>query len=98
MRQMNVLIDNGGKAVLCNFGLLHVRADATSQTAALYSSNVGNQNWMAPERLIGGSLQKPSHIYTFGMTIFKVRLCLFQVSVKSHSMLDLHQRNSSRSY
>lgn len=69
---MNILIDDGGKAVLCDFGLSRVKADASSRTAIPVSFNVGSRNWMAPERLTGGSPRKPSDIYAFGMTIFEV--------------------------
>lgn len=73
---MNVLIDDSGKAVLCDFGLSRVKADATSRSSivATKTPNAGSRNWMAPERLTGGSLRKPSDIYAFGMTLFEVRL------------------------
>jgi serine/threonine protein kinase len=69
-----VLIDHGGNAVLCDFGLSRVKGDATSHTTAKASAAVvvGSRNWMAPERLMGGSLRKPSDIYAFGMVIFEV--------------------------
>ena len=66
-------MDHGGRAMLCDFGLSQVRADVTSRTmkpdAAII---IGSRNWMTPERLIGGSLKKPSDIYAFGMTIYEV--------------------------
>jgi serine/threonine protein kinase len=70
-----VLVDYGGNAVLCDFGLARVKADATSRTTAKASAAIvmGSRNWMAPERLMGGSLRKPSDIYAFGMVIFEVR-------------------------
>jgi serine/threonine protein kinase len=71
--QLNVLMDDGGKAVLCDFGLSRVRADVTSRTMKADAAIIiGSRNWMAPERLIGGSLKKPSDIYAFGMTIYEV--------------------------
>jgi serine/threonine protein kinase len=33
---------------------------------------IGSRNWMAPERLLGGKLRKPSDIYALGMTIYEV--------------------------
>jgi serine/threonine protein kinase len=69
-----VLIDDIGNAVLCDFGLSRVKADTTSQTMkSIAESIVGSRNWMAPERLLGGTLKKPSDIYALGMTIFEVR-------------------------
>jgi hypothetical protein len=33
---------------------------------------MGSRNWMAPERLLAGSLKKPCDIHAFGMTIYEV--------------------------
>jgi serine/threonine protein kinase len=71
-----VLIDDAGKAVLCDFGLTRIKADATSRTArADGGSIVGSRNWMAPEQLLGGSLKTPCDIYAFGMTLYEVSKC-----------------------
>jgi serine/threonine protein kinase len=73
LSQLNVLIDDGSKAVLCDFGLARVKADVTSHTARPDGGSVvGSRNWMAPERLLGGSLRKPCDIYAFGMTLHEV--------------------------
>ena len=73
MLQLNVLIDGSGKAVLCDFGLSRIKADTSSRTARSDGHGiVGSRNWMAPERLMGGSLRKPCDIYAFGMTLFEV--------------------------
>ena len=71
--QLNVLIDDSGKSVLCDFGLSRVKADATSRIARQDGGViVGSRNWMAPERLRGGALKEPSDIYSFGMTLHEV--------------------------
>jgi serine/threonine protein kinase len=70
-----VLIDDSCKAVLCDFGLTRIKADASSRTATVEGGSiVGSRNWMAPEQLLGGSLRKPCDIYAFGMTIYEVSL------------------------
>jgi WD40 repeat protein len=71
--QLNVLIDASDNAVLCDFGLSHVKADVKSHTVRPDGGSVvGSRNWMAPERLLGGSLKKPCDIYSFGMTLYEV--------------------------
>ena len=77
--QMNVLIDDNEKAVLCDFGLSQVKADATSRTAILGDATpvAGSRNWMAPERLMGGSLRRPCDIYAFGIMIPEVWFVCF---------------------
>src|ERR1700749_4659684 len=80
MNQMNVLIDDGGKAVLCDFGLSRIKADVTSRTdTQKLAITPGSRNWMSPERLLGGLPRKPSDIYAFGMTIYEVRSLSFKL-------------------
>lgn len=77
---MNVLIDDGGKAVLCDFGLSRIKADVTSRTdTQKLAITPGSRNWMSPERLLGGLPRKPSDIYAFGMTIYEVRSSSFKL-------------------
>ena len=71
--QLNVLIDEGEKAVLCDFGLSQVKVDVASRTTKKDAEvMVGSRNWMAPELLMGGALKKPCDIYAYGMTIYEV--------------------------
>jgi serine/threonine protein kinase len=95
-----VLIDDSGKAVLCDFGLTRIRADVTSRTSKVDGGIIGSRNWMAPELLLGGSLKKPSDIYAFGMTIYEVSF----ICLTSHSLVpdkyfaDFRKRNSAGSH
>ena len=62
---MNILIDDSGKGLLCDFGLSRIKTDATSHTAISTADHpvvMGSRNWMSPERLQGGSLKKPVDI------------------------------------
>jgi serine/threonine protein kinase len=71
--QQNVLIDDSGKALLCDFGLSRVKADITSRTTTSDATTVaGSRYWMAPERLMGKPLRNPGDIYAFGMTSYEV--------------------------
>ena len=71
-----MLIDDGCNAVLCDFGLSRIKADATSHTARDGEGGImGSRNWMAPERLTGSALKKPCDIYAFGMTVYEVSGC-----------------------
>ncbi|KZP16079.1 kinase-like protein, partial [Athelia psychrophila] len=73
LKGSNILIDDDRKAVLCDFGLSRVMADITSKTRkAGGEKSCGSVYWMAPERLLGGSLRKPSDIYSFGMTMYEI--------------------------
>jgi serine/threonine protein kinase len=75
--QLNILIDGSGKAVLCDFSLSRIKADATSRmTRAVAREHPGSLNWMAPELLLGKSLKKPCDIYAFGMTFYEVGFVL----------------------
>lgn len=55
---------------------------------------------MAPERLMGGSLRKPSDVYSFGMVIYEA-IVEFRVATsqsKLISNLGLYQRGSTRTH
>jgi serine/threonine protein kinase len=78
------LIDDDHRAVLCDFSLSCIVADITDQTSVSNSNIVeGSRNWMAPERLQGGSLTKSTDIYALGMVIYEVsnNLLFFGVPV-----------------
>jgi len=73
--QLNILIDDSTKAVLCDFGLSRVKADTASRTVRANGDSVsivGSRYWMSPEQLTGGQPKKPWDIYALGMTIFEV--------------------------
>lgn len=73
LKALNVLIDDSGKSVLCDFGLSRVKANTTSRSTQSEGVGIeGSANWMAPERLLGGLLKKPCDIYAFAMTLYEI--------------------------
>ncbi|KAJ6541259.1 hypothetical protein DFH09DRAFT_1174833 [Mycena vulgaris] len=64
LKGINVLVDDLGRAQLCDFGLTRIKADITSRTAQI--GNIitsGSRNWMAPEMFAGSPARLPSDIY-----------------------------------
>jgi serine/threonine protein kinase len=84
--KINVLVEEFGRALLCDFGLARIKADITSRTRAMSDSVVsGSRNWMAPE-LLSGSLPRPqSDIYAFGMTLYEVRIVVYRSGILINS-------------
>lgn len=72
LKAVNVLIDDGHNALLCDFGLSRLKADISISSANNASPVAGSRNWMSPERLLGGNLRKPVDIYAFGMTLYEI--------------------------
>ncbi|KAJ7853032.1 kinase-like domain-containing protein, partial [Mycena olivaceomarginata] len=69
----NVLVEDSGRALLCDFGLVRIKADITSRTHIGSDTAVpGSRNWIAPELLSGSLPRPPSDIYAFGMTLYEV--------------------------
>ena len=71
--EANILVEQSGRALLCDFGLSRIKADATSRTAHTGNTRItGSRNWMAPELLAGAPPKMSSDIYAFGMTLYEV--------------------------
>jgi serine/threonine protein kinase len=65
--------------LLCDFGLARVKTDITSRTTKTDAEAMaGSRHWMAPERLMGGTLRKPCDIYAFGITSYEVMYFLIK--------------------
>jgi serine/threonine protein kinase len=72
-----VLVDDSGRALLCDFGLARVKTDIASRTTTMDALVVdGSRYWMAPERLMGKSLRKPCDVYAFGIAAYEVIVIL----------------------
>lgn len=78
----NILIDDNNNAVLCDFGLASITADAESAHASTVNS-AGSIRWMAPERLSisdessepspnGFRVTKESDMYSLSMVVIEI--------------------------
>ncbi|KAF7364573.1 Kinase-like protein [Mycena venus] len=73
LKGINVLVDNSERALLCDFGLARLRADATVRTSTVDALQIqGSRNWMAPELLDGSPPRLPSDVYAFGMVVYEL--------------------------
>ncbi|KAJ6536289.1 kinase-like domain-containing protein, partial [Mycena capillaripes] len=74
LKAINVLVENSGKTLLCDFGLARLKADAATRTFVHVDvpQIVGSRNWMAPEILKGSPYRVTSDVYAFGMTLYEL--------------------------
>ncbi|KAJ7761711.1 kinase-like domain-containing protein [Mycena metata] len=74
LKAINVLVENSGKALLCDFGLARLKADAATRTFVHVDGPqiVGSRNWMAPEILTGSRYRVTADVYAFGMTLYEL--------------------------
>jgi len=78
----NILIDDENNAILCDFGLASITADAESAHASTVNS-AGSIRWMAPERLsifdantepgpYANRVTKESDMYSLAMVVIEI--------------------------
>ncbi|KAJ7435281.1 kinase-like protein, partial [Mycena latifolia] len=73
IKGINILVEDSGRSLLCDFGLSRVKADITTSTAQVGNTTMaGSRNWMAPELLAGSMPKMASDIYAFGMTMYEL--------------------------
>ncbi|KAJ6495430.1 kinase-like domain-containing protein [Mycena sanguinolenta] len=75
LKGMNVLVEDSGKALLCDFGLARLKADVATRTSVQVDPEheiVGSRNWMSPEVLTGSRYRITSDVYAFGMTLYEL--------------------------
>jgi len=77
--QLNILIDQDGRARLADFGLLTIVLDSTYHTSSTTPKGAGTMRWMSPELLDpdrfgreNGRPTKESDCYALGMVILEV--------------------------
>lgn len=75
-----MLVEENGRALLCDFGLARINADIISRTRMAGDTAVsGSRNWMAPELLSGSLPRPPSDVYAFGMTLYEVGVFIYSL-------------------
>ncbi|KAJ7192586.1 kinase-like domain-containing protein [Mycena pura] len=100
LKAINVLVEKSGRALLCDFGLASLKADAATRTIStvLEAPQIqGSRNWMAPELLNGSRYRLPSDVYAFSMTLYELyadEIPLF--SVPYADLVDLVVRRGGR--
>ncbi|KAF7346776.1 Kinase-like protein [Mycena sanguinolenta] len=74
LKGINILVEDSGKALLCDFGLARLKADAATRTVVQVDTPqiVGSRNWMSPEVLTGSRFRITSDVYAFGMTLYEL--------------------------
>ncbi|KAF7368633.1 Kinase-like protein [Mycena venus] len=74
LKAINVLVETSGKALLCDFGLARLKADAATRTSFNVDvpQIIGSRNWMAPELLTGSQYRVTSDVYSFGMIVYEL--------------------------
>ena len=72
LKAVNILIDDGPRALLSDFGLSKIKANSNSRLTKAVATPQGSLYWMAPELFQGKRMKLPCDIYAFGMTMFEV--------------------------
>jgi len=69
LKPANVLVENGGRVVLTDFGIARaVAGEAASRTQGM----VGTPMYMAPEQISGGEVTARSDLYAAGLLLFEM--------------------------
>ncbi|ORX40883.1 hypothetical protein BD324DRAFT_647787 [Kockovaella imperatae] len=72
LKASNVLLDDDGKAILCDFGLSKIKLDMVTKSkpdSPMRSAMGGTMRWQSPERLSGAALSYKDDVYAFAITI-----------------------------
>jgi hypothetical protein len=67
LKSANLLLDEGYKTKVCDFGLSRLKAQARSMTG-----NCGTVQWMAPEVLANRSYDEKADVYSFGIILWEL--------------------------
>ncbi|WVQ86131.1 hypothetical protein IAT38_008299 [Cryptococcus sp. DSM 104549] len=71
----NVLVNDEGHAIICDFGLSQLKMDYTTKSktrAGDPTAVAGTMRWQSPERLLGGVLTQKNDVYAWSMAVYEV--------------------------
>jgi len=88
IKAQNVMLDDGGRLVLMDFGAGHEADDSTGQAIA------GTPLYLAPEVLSGGAATRRSDVYSIGVVLF--RLLTGSYPVFGGDLPDLRRAHATR--
>jgi len=75
LKSLNVLLDDGLRAKVCDFGLAKIKQETTTTTTSIKKSSnpIGTVSWMAPELFKRkAKYTKRSDVYSFGMILWEL--------------------------
>lgn len=68
----NILLHNGMRPVICDFGLSRICDADSGNDAGVTKSNVGPVRWMAPEALTARMYSAATDLYSFGVLLWEL--------------------------
>ncbi|MCB9660634.1 MAG: AAA family ATPase [Sandaracinaceae bacterium] len=87
IKPSNVLVTNGGRVVLCDFGLV-----TEMQAAASGAAVVGTPSYMSPEQAAGAPLGAASDLYAVGVMLYEALAGLRPFAGESEEIMQRKQR------
>ncbi|WVQ63410.1 uncharacterized protein L199_001563 [Kwoniella botswanensis] len=95
----NVLVNDDGHAIICDFGLSQLKMDYTTKSHASAdqpSSVAGTMRWQSPERLAGGLLTRENDVYSWSMAVHEVLTGSVPFGYVDNSIVRANIRNGVR--
>ncbi len=64
----NILVENGGRAVVTDFGIAHMHASDLTRTGEI----LGTPHYMSPEQVMGGTIDGRSDLFSVGVLLYRM--------------------------
>ncbi|WVW80744.1 hypothetical protein I302_102730 [Kwoniella bestiolae CBS 10118] len=95
----NVLVNDDGHAIVCDFGLSQLKMDYTTKShdfADQPTPLAGTMRWQSPERLAGGILTRENDVYSWSMAVYEVLTGSVPFGYVDDSIVRKNIRNGAR--